>query len=219
MKKIILEFDDLHWDPSVDCMVTIDKLVRHIPNIILNFFVPIKYNNQPLTSNKEWLARLKDYINRGNIKIGIHGYLHSPEEFKRYGYHQAYDILELIDEELSKNQIAYQKVFRGPHWGINEKVVQALIDNGYTHLYSHQNYKELNSKFENNIKIVYYNWNLKDKWPILENSVIQNDIIVAHGHTSIHPHLNCNNGIHDISDYLIGFLKENSLEFVSLEDI
>ena len=110
---------------------------------------------------------------------------------------------------FEKNNIDFLKVFRGPQWGINEYTFEALIDLNFTHIYSHENYLELNNKFKDNIKIIYYNWNLKD------NFELKNEIIIAHGHT----HNVCDNGIEETFDkikninkkYNINFLKANKI--------
>jgi predicted deacetylase len=201
MKNIILEFDDLHFDDRVDCLSVATELISKNKDIVLNFFVPTMYGGRLLpAAPKGWLAEFKSHISNGNITVGIHGFDHSTLEFKNLTYEVAVSRIKAAEAVLNYSDIAYKKVFRAPQWGINSNVVEALIDLEYTHLYSHTDYNHITDKYKDKIKVIHYNFNLKDEWPRLENPLQNPEIVVAHGHTSKYPELNCNNGIWDVKN-------------------
>ncbi len=201
MKNVILEFDDLHFDERVDCLNVATNLINKNKNIILNFFVPANYNGRLITSAPdEWLKILKRHIKNDNISIGIHGLVHSTLEFKNLTYETAVIKIKTAEAMLNYCGIEFTKTFRAPQWGINSNVVEALIDLEYTHLYSHTDYNHITDQYKDKIKVIHYNFNLKDQWPRLENPLQNSEIVVAHGHTSKYPELNCNNGIWDVKN-------------------
>lgn len=215
--KLILEFDDLHFDKDVDCISMIDELVREYPKILLNFFVPAMYGDRPIFLDKEWCERIAGHIKNNNVRVGIHGAFHTTEEFK-CSYEAAISKLKLAETTLGGAGIPYLKCFRGPHWGINEESVQALIDCGYTHLYSHLSYEKLHRQFEDRIKIVIYNWNLKTEFKASNMEHYHHKYIVGHGHTSPHAQLNCGNSIFDVVPNIRKVLNEYSVRFLQLDE-
>ena len=201
MKNIILEFDDLHFDDRVDCLSVATELINQNKDIVLNFFVPTIYGGKLIiAAPKDWMTEFKEHIDNGNITIGIHGLDHSTLEFKNLTYEVAVSKIKAAESVLNYCDIKFTKVFRAPQWGINTNTVEALIDLGYTHLYSHTDYNHITDQYKDKIKIIHYNFNLKDSWPRLENPLQDPDIVVAHGHTSKYAELNCNNGIWDVKD-------------------
>lgn len=215
--KTILEFDDLHPDPSVDCLDLSEQLLRKYPSLILNFFVPACYNGNPLALSKEWCKRLQRLIEDNGICIGVHGYLHTQEEMKHLDYPHAVSTIKASEAILNSAGLPYSKTFRAPHWGLRAPAIEALIDLGYTHLYSHASYDHLTDPFKEKIKIVHYNWNLKDEYPTLENP-LESSICVAHGHTSPIKHLSCGNSIWDIYSKIEKLIEEENPLFMRLDE-
>ena len=206
--KLILEYDDFCDQSPENCLNFIEKCVEEIPKIKFNLFTVPKTRGFEI-KDPSWISRVKNLISNKNISICVHGLFHTTEEFKFLSKKEAIFRLKTAMNIFEKNNIDFLKVFRGPQWGINEYTFEALIDLNFTHIYSHENYLELNNKFKDNIKIIYYNWNLKD------NFELKNEIIIAHGHT----HNVCDNGIEETFDkikninkkYNINFLKANKL--------
>ena len=97
------------------------------------------------------------------------------------------------------------KVFRGPHWGICDEAVKALECEGFTHLYNHTDYKHLTSDV---LKMVYYNWNLKDE-------PSGDDTLVTHGHT----HNVCSNGISETLDKVSRFIDHTNPVFKFVDEL
>lgn len=214
----LIEFDDLHPNPVVDCLSLAEDLLKKYPQLILNFFVPPMYSGESLRSNKDWCSRLRDLVDSNRICLGIHGHLHSPQEFLNKSYADAVSSIKASESILNSAGLSYYKIFRGPHWAINEPTCEALVDLGYTHLYSHVSYNELNEKFKDKIKIARYNWNLKDDYPHMENPMAESsDICVAHGHTSKHFHLSCGNSIWDVYPKIEKFIEDYNPEFLRLD--
>ena len=215
--KIILEFDDFNPNPEVDCLEVAERLIQKYPDIILNFFTVPIYNNMALWHNNEWCNKVGKYIESGNIVLATHGTFHGFREYALLDYNQAKSYLKYSRAAFDIADLPFHKVFRAPYWGLCEDSVLALIDMGYTHLYSHKEYTTLNEKYADKIKTVYYNWNLKDEWPKLENP-LESDIIVAHGHTSKHAHLSCGNGIWECYNKICEFIdSQENIEFMRID--
>ncbi len=182
-KKLILEFDDLHFDHPENCIDDIRYLITKIPNIKLSFFTVPFLRHKAIYENMEFCKELKKYVDSENIRIYHHGLTHSMEEFKHVSYDNAINAINYSLDIFRRAELPCGKVFRGPNWGLNENTVQALIDLNYTHIYNHTSYKNLEI---DGIKFCYYNYNLKDEYVD-----ISDNIIIAHGHT----HDVCSNGI------------------------
>lgn len=191
MNKLILEYDDFHWDSPENCLDTIYKFVGKYPRIKITLFTPTALRGKRLSQNKLWCIEVSKIK---QIKLAAHGHLHNQEEFKDLSYHEAIEKLEAIDVDFKYAGLEYLKVFRGPHWGINYPVLKALEDFGYTHLYNHSNYEFLRSE---RLQIVYYNWNLAENSPT-------GKLVIAHGHT----HNVCNNGIVPTFDKVCNYIDE-----------
>lgn len=213
MKKLILEFDDFHPSKDVNCLdVVIDLISRYKKrNIILNMFVPAHYNGIPMSSDPGWCSSVRNYILSGNLCLGVHGRFHTQEEFKNLNYSDSYTSLTEVENEFKRCNLPFKKIFRGPHWGIGPASIGALIAKRYTHLYSHTSYQQFNDSYSHEIEIVYYNWNLKDRFGVFENS--WSNFIVAHGHTANV----CGNGIEESYNRIVEALDNNEFDFYSLD--
>lgn len=213
MKKIILEFDDFHPDKNVNCLEILNDLISRYKkqNIIINMFVPPCYHGTPMSDDREWCSKVRKHILSGNLCLAVHGRIHSQEEFKNLTYQESYMSLLNAEEEFKKSQLPFKKIFRGPHWGIGTASIGALIARRYTHLYSHTSYQKFNDSYSHEISIVYYNWNLKDRFGVYENT--WSDFIVAHGHTSNV----CGNGIEESYNRIVEALDNNEFDFYSLD--
>lgn len=206
MKNLVLEFDDFHWRSPENCICEVDQLIKKFPNIKISLFTTPLLNNFPLYENNDWINKVRSYIRSNNLRLAVHGLYHTHEEFKFLEKEQAVQSLLVAESIFSRSGLPFTKVFRGPHWGINEQSIQALNDLQYTHFYNHENYKYLENKF--NGKVIYYNWNLKDDAP-------EDNILIAHGHT----HNVCDNGITQVLPRIIKFIENNDLQFKFVDEI
>lgn len=214
MTFCIFEFDDLHPNPEVDCLGLAEKLCSKYPKLILNFFVPAAYMGQELYLNEPWCKRLRALVNSGKVCLGVHSLYHTQEEFKYYDYKTAVAKIKLAESIFNASGLSFAKVFRGSHWGICEDTIKALIDLGYTHLYSHKNYNHLTDFYKDKIKIVHYNFNLADIWPNMENP-IKNNIVIMHGHT----HNVCSNGIFETYNKMLDILIANNFNCLRIDEV
>jgi hypothetical protein len=208
MKKLILEFDDLNPNKSVDCLATIKDLVNAFPNIKMTFFTSALYERTALFSDKEWCSEIRNLIESNNIRLAVHGLYHTQEEFKYKTKDDALLCLNIAESVFKTSNLPFIKVFRGPHWGINDNTYESLIHLGYTHVYTHDDYIELSKRFSG-MKNVIYNWNLKDKF-----EDIRSDFIIGHGHT----HNVCGNGINESYQRIVDFIEEYSPQFLFADD-
>jgi len=208
--KLLLEFDDLNPHSQVNCINEIRELIKIIPNIKLTFFTSALYEGVPLYQDNEWCYEISKYIKSNNIRLAVHGLAHSPvEEFKRKNKIEALLALNIADAIFKTSKLDYIKVFRGPHWGINEHTYEALLELEYKAIYTHTDYIDLANK-NKNIKNIFYNWNLKDNF--IDNG---DEIIIAHGHT----HNVCGNGINETLNRIIKFIKDYNPEFIFGDEI
>lgn len=206
MKNLVLEFDDFHWRSPENCIHEVDELIKEFPDIKISLFTTPLLNNLPLYENKDWINQVRSYIKSNNLRLAVHGLYHTQEEFKFLDKSQATQSLLLAQSIFVQSDLPFTKVFRGPHWGINEQSIQALNDLGYTHFYNHENYRHLDGVFNN--KVIYYNWNLKDEAPV-------ETLLVAHGHT----HNVCQNGINETMHRIKKFIREQKPKFLFVDEI
>lgn len=208
--NLILEFDDFSPHLESNCINELDYLIDKFPNIKINLFTSPAYKNVKLYDYPEWCDRVRVFIENNNIKLALHGVYHTTEEFK---FKTKIEAVNSIIEGMSifkYSNLDVLNVFRGPHWGINSDTYDALIELGFTHVYTHDDYKILSEKYDDKIKNVYYNWNLKDEF-INKND----DIIIAHGHT----HNVCNNGIQESMSRIVKFIEDYSPNFLFVDEI
>lgn len=206
-KYLILEFDDLNPHPEVDCVHLLEEFVDKYPTIHLNMFTVGCYQNTLLFDHPDWCRRVKRLIDSGNMSLAVHGYFHTAEEFKKLTYDQANYRILTAENTFKAAGLPFLKVFRGPHWGINTDTFKALIERGYTHVYSHESYKELNNQFVDKIKVIYYNWNGKDE---LTNPA---DLCVGHFHT----HDVCGNGIRESFSRICKAVEGYDFEYLRVD--
>jgi hypothetical protein len=204
--KLILEFDDFHWRYPENCISEIQELVDEFPDIKISLFTTALLSNLPISNNVEWVSKVKKFILSDNIRLAVHGIYHNNQEFKYMTKDQALASLSLVHSAFDHAKLPFVKVFRGPHWGINQESIDALNELSYTHLYNHEDYRNLDHLFKN--KVVYYNWNLKDDSPV-------EDTLVAHGHT----HNVCENGIKQVMPKIKKFIIENNPTFGFVDEI
>jgi predicted deacetylase len=205
--NLCLEYDDLHWKSPENCLEHIENLVNMFPDIKLSFFTVPMLRGNPLNLDQEWCKKIRDYIDSDNICLGLHGFIHSQEEFKNISYGEAKAKISTASIIFERCGFPKPIAFRGPHWGINETTYRVLIDQNYKFVYTHEDYKHLILKYPE-IKSVIYNQNLKD--PIMPK---QN--IIAHGHT----HNVCSNGIQETKDKVVKFCKTYKPNFININKI
>ena len=196
--NLILEFDDFNPKETVNCIEYIDSLVSLFPKIKLTMFTSALYERKALFSDKVWCFRVREHIKNNNLRLAVHGLYHTQEEFKHKSYDDAKLSLVIAESVFNVSDLSFIKVFRGPHWGINENTYNALIDLQYKFVYTHESYNHLSAKFLN-IKNVYYNWNLKDDFNLVEST----DFVIGHGHT----HNVCGNGIEESYSRIKAFIN------------
>ena len=204
--KLVLEYDDFHWDKPENCLDIIERFVSVVPNIKLTMFTVPNLRGNLLFQNPEWCKRVAELCNQGVLEISRHGWTHAPLEYEHCNFDYAMNSLLLGDKVLDSAGIPYARVFRGPYWGLNHETVRALNELGYTHLYNHIDHSSIGHDFRN--KVVFYNWNLGLEPPEFK-------LLIGHGHT----HNVCGNGIEETFERVINFIDINSPEFLFSSEV
>lgn len=205
--KLVLEFDDFNPKAEVNCLDKADELIKQYPNIKLTFFTTALYERVPLFRDKNWCERVKKHIENNNIRLAVHGLYHTVEEFKHKSKEDALLCLLIAESVFKVSKLPFIKLFRGPHWGINENTYEALIELEYKAVFTHFDYEHLIPKFS--IPSVIYNWNLKDV------DCIEKNIVIGHGHTQNV----CGNGIEESYNRICNFINKHNPEFAFADDI
>lgn len=206
MKSIILEYDDFHPKEPENCLREIYKLIEEVPDIKISLFTTPIHSGYCMSSSPQWCDEVRELIKAGNLRLAAHGMFHTSEEFKHISEEECMLKLARIEQEFFVSNLPFAKVFRGPHWGINRASYNQLIAAGYSHIYTHEDYRALSDP---RIKSVFYNWNLKDPQPPEGD-----DIIVAHGHT----HNVCGNGIQETLSKVVEFCRTQKPSFKFVDE-
>lgn len=206
--NLVLEFDDFNPKAEVDCIDAVVGLVSLYPKIKMTLFTSALYERTPLFSAPEWCDRVRKLIDDNNIRLAVHGLYHTVEEFKTKSKNDALLSIIIAESVFAVSNLPYIKVFRGPHWGINEATYEALIEMGYKSVFTHNDYKHLIEKYPQ-IKSVMYGWNIKD------DDCTACDLVIGHGHT----HNVCGNGIEESFDRICNFIDKNNPNFLFADEI
>lgn len=206
-KKLVLEFDDLHWKAPENCFASIKYLVEKYPKIKLSMFTVAEHSGLPLFGDLDWCNQIRSYIERGNLELCVHGLKHTQEEFRYIGREEIKRKLIEAEATFKTARLSFKRVFRGPHWGINNEVYDVCVELGYSHIYTHEDYKHLAA--DARIKSIFYNWNLKDPVPPDEN------LVIGHGHT----HSVCGNGISDVLVNIEQVIDSGDYEFLFASEV
>lgn len=166
MSVISLEADD--FNPQNHRFDILEKLrVRYQDFKITMFMVcwDIRYNTQggglPISKDeyRSWVNVVRHAVEDGWMEIAIHGLTHAPHEFLQLEPKLATAKVRFAQEFLKQAKIPYVKVFKPPYWEIPTDSKKAIEKMGYTV-----------------VEDGYYNWNIKDPFPVEE------DEIIAHAH-------------------------------------
>lgn len=206
--KLVLEFDDFNPNAAVNCIDTAERLVSLYPDVKLSFFTCALYERTPLFSDVSWCDRVRKLIDSNNAKLAVHGLYHTVEEFKAKSKNDALLSLIIAESVFRVSKLPCAKVFRGPHWGINDATYEALIELEYQSVFTHVDYASLGVKYPQ-INSFIYNWNLKD------NDCTERNLVIGHGHT----HNVCENGIDESFDRICSFIDNNKPEFLFVDEL
>jgi len=217
--NLILEFDDFNPHPEVDCLAEIKAFVRVFPEIKLTMFTPALYKDTPLYSNPTWCDEVRKLIKSDNLRLAVHGCYHTNEEFKNIDYQDAIRTIVRAESIFRVAALPFIRCFRGPHWGINQSTYNALKWLDYTHVYTHEDYKEL-ADANQDVTNVIYDWNLSGLYiPPRKKDVFGFSdgfqVIVGHGHT----HNVCGNGIQESSARIDDFIRTYTPKFNFADEI
>lgn len=212
-RRIILDFDDLHWSAPENCLDTIQRLVAEVPTVKMNFFTVPKLRNRPLSQNNWWCREIRKYIDSGHVMLSVHGLLHDHLEFESIAQPLAKQKIKEGLKLFEEAELPVHRIFKGPNWGINAATVRALAELEFEGLFTHPTiHADLVPLIEElGMWARPYDLNLADSI----DSAPDKKEIITHGHT----HNVCSNGIlqvaHKIRDlannpkYTFAFIGED----------
>lgn len=217
--NLILEFDDFNPKKEVNCLAEIEYLVDRYPNIKLTMFTTAAYEHNLLTYDLVWCNKVRELINNDNLRLAVHGCLHNTEEFKHMTKNDAITAIVTAESVFRIARLPFIRVFRGPHWGINQATYDALKWLEYTHVYTHEDYRTL-ADANSDIKNIFYDWNLAGLYlPPKKKDVFGfpdgYQVIIGHGHT----HNVCGNGIQESLPRIIDFIESHRPIFNFADEI
>lgn len=216
MHNLVIDYDDFHWLRPENCLDTLKKFVEIIPDIKITLFTIPFLRNMRIIDGISFCNEVNKLVESNNIRLALHGFRHTTEEFKDLDYIWTEDHISkawAMMNGCGKVPVTTIKVFKGPHWGINQHTYDVLEERKFTHIYVNEFWTELaDANKDKRIKSVFYNWNLKDEAPDPLP-----ETIIAHGHT----HNVCGNGIDQTFDKVVDFITKNrdKLEFKFADEI
>lgn len=191
--QIVIDYDDFHQNPKVDCLDSLFKLRDFDSRIKITLFAVALFEGVQIGLNANWSAKVRDLIDSDTIGLAVHGLYHTQEEFKSLTKREAKEKILQAEEILNRHSFKPIKVFKGPNWGINQATYEALAELDYTHVFTHPTMTYISHP---SIKNVVYTDNLKDK-------LVLKDTMIIHGHTwNV-----CDNGIEQTLNKLREFLQ------------
>lgn len=191
---VVLDFDD--FSPSRNNIDLLLRLKEYYIYFKVSLFTAANLDNKfRLSKFKSWCDKIRelDYI-----ELLIHGYDHSPKEFKRISEEKAKKRIVLAEDEFIKAGLNYKKIFRAPYWQINNETYDALSGLGYI-IADHKD--NLTSR---KLRCYQYNWSINDPIPNFP-------IIRGHGHINDV----CENGLKGCFENLLRFPKETKFLTIS----
>lgn len=204
--KVLIDLDDYHWLAPENCLTFLESIIQIIPNCKLLLFTIPNLRDCPITQNNEWISRTISLIEKGNLRIELHGYTHEHLEFDRLNKtdteKRIKDALAIFDDAGFPIPVA----FKGPNWGICQNTIDVLSDMGFQYIYDHPKNKGLFDYKE--LTPIYYNWSIGDK-------LNPKPVTIGHGHT----HNVCGNGIRETLPSALESIHQYGLSWAWPEDI
>lgn len=188
--SLALEFDD--FSPRNTNLGLLEELREHFPGFKVTMFTvawEVRFGEAtPIT-----LDKFAPFVNacikaQDWIEIAVHGLTHGPSEFKTVDYDNARKWIGVAEKMFINRKIPYTKIFKAPQWELTPDGKKAAEDLGFKVVEDH-----------------YYNWNLKDPRPDL------NETLIGHGHVQV----TMGNGIEQVMDKLLTLPTNTEFKFLS----
>ena len=209
--RLALGFDDLHFlDPrrgyvgkEFDVLAIIDRYIAICPAIKLTMFAIPALRGVEIWKHPLWCARAKRLIAQGNVRLAVHGYDHSANEFVTT-YTDARDRLRLAEDTLERAGLAYSRLFRAPYWQLSDDAIAAL-ETGRWIVCPNSRAPRIKTRSPT----LYWTWNLSEDAPAPSGTV------VGHGHTTDA----CGNGMAQVIDRVARFVERYRPEFSFMDEV
>lgn len=165
-KIIALEADD--FNPKNHRFDILEKLRDRFPNFKITVFTvawDIRYDTEtgglPVSREefKSWVNIVRHAIDEGWLEVAVHGLTHAPHEFYDLKPDLAVAKVKFAQKMLEDAKIPYVKIFKAPFWELKENGKKAIEKEGFRV-----------------VEDGYYNWNIKDEFPV------ELDKVIGHGH-------------------------------------
>lgn len=179
---IALEYDDASViNPAMaEAWGVLEELRERYPEFKVTLFLTpweVRYGSQGYLTHEDFDKPLKAFQQayvQGWVQYALHGLTHLPMEFAELTYEEAKKRILVAEKIIKEAKLTVEKIFKAPNWALSKEGKQAAKDMGYKVVQDH-----------------YYNWNLADPAPKLQE--FQGQIIIAHGH--VQDGDGCDNGV------------------------
>jgi hypothetical protein len=194
-RTIALEFDD--FNPLNHRFDVLEKLKLRYPNLKVTMFTvcwDLRYQLEKggLPISKEdfipWVNAVKHAVKEGWLEIAIHGLTHVPHEFLELEPKLAASKVKFAEKFLKQTKIPYVKIFKPPYWEIRADAKKEIEKAGFSV-----------------VEDGYYNWNIKDSFPV------ELDQVIGHGHVQD----TMGNGIEEALINLMQIPEDYEWKFIS----
>lgn len=192
---IALEFDD--FSPLNHRFDVLEKLKLRYPNLKVTMFTvcwDLRYQLEKggLPISKEdfipWVNAVKHAVKEGWLEIAIHGLTHVPHEFLELEPKLAVSKVKFAEKFLKQTKIPYVKIFKAPYWELRDDAKEEIKKAGFSV-----------------VEDGYYNWNIKDSFPV------ELDQVIGHGHVQD----TMGNGIEEALINLMQIPEDYEWKFIS----
>lgn len=192
---VILDLDD--FSPLYSSIDLLLKFKDYYPHFRVSLFTVSNFNKKyPISKFKPWCDKIRklDFV-----ELLIHGYDHTPGEFKRISKRKAVEKIISAEREFMKSGLKYKKIFRAPHWQLNNETYSALSELGYA-VADHED-----NAAPRELTCYQYNWSINAPIPNLQ-------VIKGHGHMQNV----CGNGLKECFENLFQF--PNNTKFITISE-
>lgn len=198
-QTFIIDLDDFSSLKPGELQLT--KMKSHFPDFKVTLFTTpfdAKYvlNHAPIEKLYDW-GKLVE-ANKDWMEIAVHGFAHERGECMVKSHKEAETLIRASENVFKKIGVPFVKIFKAPHWEMNQTFEEVLNDMGYV------------KAIDRNSPVVHtniptYTWSWSIETPLPEFHTVK-----GHGHV-----IGTNNGIDKELPNLLKIPTDAEFKFIS----